>query len=102
MTTNNLQNKKQQQRFISTQNIPQHATEHKKLTKVTAGYLEINEFKDSDTHTGYFCYNCEYFMKPHHCMIVTDEGQDIKGSISGVIAPYAICSLWAPNEKEIH
>ncbi len=40
-------------------------------------------------------------MKPHHCMIVTDEGQDIKGNISGVIAPYAICSLWAPNEKEI-
>ncbi len=36
MTTNNLQNKKQQ-RFISTQNIPQHAIEHKKLTKVTAG-----------------------------------------------------------------
>jgi hypothetical protein len=23
------------------------------------------EFKDSDHHTGYFCYNCTYFMKPN-------------------------------------
>ena len=53
------------------------ATEHNKLTKVTSGYIEIDEFKDSDTHTGYFCYNCEYFIKPNHCMIVTDEGQDV-------------------------
>jgi hypothetical protein len=52
-------------------------------------------------HTGYFCYNCTYFMKPHHCYIVTDEGLDIKGSSSGMIAPHGICSLWMPNEKEI-
>jgi len=39
----------------STQNIPQEATRLKKLAKVTAGYMEMEEFKDSDHHTGYFC-----------------------------------------------
>jgi hypothetical protein len=87
--------------FSSTQKIPQQALEHNKLTKVTSGYVEIDEFKDADTHTGYFCYNCEYFIKPEHCMIVTDEGQDLDGNISGKILPYAVCSLWTPNEKEI-
>lgn len=91
-----------QSNFISTQKIPQEATEHKKLTKACAGYYELENFKNSNTHTGYFCYNCEYFMKPNHCMIVTDEGQDIDGNISGIIAPYGICSIWTPNDKEIH
>ena len=63
--------------------------------------MEIDEFKDSDTHTSYFCYNCEYFIKPNHCMIVTDEGQDVTGKISGTILPYAGCNLWTPNNKEI-
>jgi len=40
-------------------------------------------------------------MKPNHCAIVTDEGQDVDGNISNVIAPYGICSLWTPNEEEI-
>ena len=87
--------------FSSTQKISQSATEHNKLTKVTSGYYEIDEFKDSDTHTSYFCYNCEYFIKPNHCMIVTDEGQDVTGKISGTILPYAGCNLWTPNNKEI-
>jgi hypothetical protein len=34
-------------------------------------------------------------------MIVTDEGQDLDGKVSGNILPYAVCSLWSPNEKEI-
>jgi hypothetical protein len=89
------------QNFTSSQKIPQQATEHKKLSKVTSGYVEIDEFKDADTHKGYFCYNCDYFLKPDHCMIVTDEGQDLDGNISGKILSYAVCSLWTPNEKEI-
>lgn len=87
--------------FVSTQKIPQTVIEHNKLTKVTSGYMEVEEFKDSDTHKGYFCYNCEYFIKPNHCMIVTDEGQDLTGKVSGSILPYAVCSIWTPNEKEI-
>ena len=57
----------------SAQNIPQEATKLKKLAKTAARYMEMEEFKDSDHHTGYFCYNCMYFIKPNHCAIVTDE-----------------------------
>jgi hypothetical protein len=90
------------QGFTSSQNIDQDAIKHKKLTKIVSRYSEIDHFVNADTHKGYFCYNCDYFMKPHHCAIVTDEGQDIKGNVSGMIAPHAICSLWTPNEKEVH
>ena len=71
----------------STQNIPQEATKLKRLAKTTARYMEMEEFKDSDHHTGYFCYNCIYFMKPNHCAIATDEGADVYGKSSGQIAP---------------
>ncbi|MCC2647893.1 MAG: hypothetical protein K0R16_696 [Nitrososphaeraceae archaeon] len=71
------------QGFTSSQNIDQDAIKHKKLTKVVSGYLEIGHFANADTHKGYFW-------------------QDIKGNVSGVIAPHAICSLWTPNEKEVH
>ena len=93
---------KDSQSFSSSQNIPQEATQQKKLTKVGARYVEIEEFKDSDHHKGYFCYNCTYFVKPHNCAIVTDEGMDILGHSSGVIAPHGICSIWVPNKDEIH
>ena len=87
--------------FNSTQNIPQEATKQKKLPKIAARYMEVEQFKDSDHHKGYFCYNCAYFVKPHHCAIVTDEGMDTMGHSSGVIAPHGLCSLWMPNQKEI-
>lgn len=87
--------------FKSTQNIPQEATQQKKLPKIAARYMEVEQFKDSDHHKGYFCYNCAYFVKPHHCAIVTDEGMDTMGRSSGLIAPHGLCSLWMPNQKEI-
>ena len=87
--------------FKSTQNIPQEATQQKKLPKIAARYMEVEQFRDSDHHKGYFCYNCAYFVKPHHCAIVTDEGMDTMGQSSGVIAPHGLCSLWMPNQKEI-
>jgi hypothetical protein len=93
---------KDSQSFSSSQNISQEATQQKKLTKVGARYIEIEEFKGSDHHKGYFCYNCIYFVKPHHCAIVTDEGMDILSHSSGVIAPHGICSIWVPNKDEIH
>ena len=85
----------------STQNIPHEATGLKKLSKVKSRYLEMEQFKDSDHHTGYFCYNCIYFMKPNHCAIVTDEGPDVHGKSSGEIARHGICALWEPNENEM-
>src|SRR5919106_2504677 len=90
------------QNFSSSQKIPHEATQQKKLTKIAARYVEVEQFKDSDHHKGYFCYNCTYFVKPHHCAIVTDEGMDILGHSSGIIAPHGLCSVWIPNEKEIH
>ena len=63
--------------------------------------MEISSFKDADTHKGYFCENCIYFIKPNHCAIVTDEGLDLNGNESNAILPFAVCSLWTPNEKEI-
>ena len=87
--------------FMSTQNISEEATQQKKLPKIAARYIELEQFKDSDHHKGYFCYNCAYFVKPHHCAIVTDEGVDILGRSSGIIAPHGLCSMWIPNEKEI-
>ena len=83
----------------STQNISQQATKLKKLAKTAARYMEMEEFKDSDHHTGYFCYNCIYFIKPNHCAIVTVEGPDVYGSTSGQTASYGICALWESNKK---
>jgi hypothetical protein len=85
----------------ATQTIPQEATRLKKLTKVSARYIQMDPFSDSDHHKGYFCYNCIYFMKPNHCAIVTEEGEDAYGRTSGVIAPHGICALWEANDKEI-
>lgn len=87
--------------ILSTQKIPQEAMQLNKLTKVSSGYMALKNFKNSDMHRGYFCYNCIYFMKPNHCAIVTDEGQDLYGKTSNEISPYGICSLWTPNEEEI-
>ena len=96
-------NSSAQNKFTSSQMIPQDAAASKlKLSKVGARYIELNEFGKSDLHRGYFCYNCVYFMKPNHCSIVTDEGVDVLGHSSDVIAAHGICALWTPNKNEIH
>lgn len=71
-----------------------------KLSKATSGYLEIDMFKNADLHSGYFCYNCTYFIKDHHCAIVEDSGPDVNAKESGVIQPHGVCTLWDPNEQE--
>ena len=53
-----------------------------------------------DTHTATFDIKV-YFMRPNHCAVVTDEGQDVNGNVSNIIAAHGICSLWTQNEKEI-
>ena len=74
--------------------------QYPKLSKASSGYLELEHFKNADLHTGYFCYNCTYFIKGNHCAIVEDTGPDIYGKESGIIAPHGICSIWDPNEEE--
>jgi hypothetical protein len=73
--------------------------QYPKLSKASSGYLEIEHFKGADLHSGYFCYNCTYFIKPNHCAIVKDNGPDVYEE-SGIIAPYGLCTLWDPNEQE--
>jgi hypothetical protein len=77
--------------------------QYPKLSKATSGYLEIDYFKNADLHSGYFCYNCTYFIKEgNHCAIVEDSGPDVREQESGIIAPFGICTLWDPNEMETH
>jgi hypothetical protein len=79
--------------------IASEATKLKKLNKKTVRYTEVEQFKDSDLHMGYFCYNCLYFIEPNSCAIVSSEGQDFDGRSSGIIAPHGICSIWEPTDK---
>ena len=74
--------------------------QYPKLSKAASGYLEVELFKNADLHAGYFCYNCTYFIKDHHCAIVEDTGLDVNAEESGVIEPHGLCTLWGPNEKE--
>jgi hypothetical protein len=83
----------------SSSNIPTDK-QYPKLSKATAGYTEIEHFKNADLHTGYFCYNCIYFIKANHCAIVKDDGPDVNAKESGIISQYGICTLWYPNEQE--
>ncbi len=88
--------------FIYTQKISQAATQLVKLTEISSRYMELPSFKAFDTHRGYFCYNCTYFMNPNNCTVVTGKGQDAKCNGSGVIAPHVNCSLrtskWKSNK----
>jgi hypothetical protein len=59
-----------------------------KLAKVSARYLDMEQFRDSDLEAGYFSYNCIYFMKPNHCAIVADDGADAFGKTSNEVVPH--------------
>ena len=74
-----------------------------RIAKKRCGYFEIDAFKDSDLNHGYFCYSCVYFINIQggRCAIVHNHGEDCLGKKSDVIAPYAYCSLWAPNKEII-
>jgi hypothetical protein len=72
-----------------------------KLSKATSGYLEIENFEKSDLKTGYYCYDCLYFIDDD-CAIFRPDGPDVNGKESGRIAPQGICTLWAPDENKAH
>lgn len=75
-----------------------------KLPKAASGYLEIDFFKNSDLHTGYFCYNCIYWINQGggKCMLVENEGPDVLGKVSDVIAPHGCCAGYEPNYNKLH
>jgi len=86
---------------MSSKNIPKDKS-YPKLSKATSGYLEIENFKKSDLNAGYFCNDCLYFVEKDDCAIVRQEGPDVNGKESGIIAPHGICTLWAPNDSRAH
>ena len=85
-------------------NIMDNVTKFQKQSKLKVGYVERDEFKNSNLHKGFFCYNCIYWidMTGGKCMIVDDKGSDLFGNVSDVIAPHGCCSVYEPDFDEIN
>jgi hypothetical protein len=84
--------------------IVDNTTKFQKLSKLKAGYIERDEFKDSNLHKGFFCYNCIYWIDVSggKCMIVDDKELDTFGNVSDVIAPHGCCNGYEPDYDEIN
>ena len=79
-------------------------TKFQKQSKLKAGYIARDEFKNSNFQKGFFCYNCIYWinMTGGKCMMVNDKGPDLFGKVSDVIAQHGCCSIYNPNFDEIN
>jgi len=80
-----------------------NVSKFQKQSKLKAGYTEVKEFSDSDLHKGYFCYNCIYWIDAMggKCMIVEDDGPDVFGNVSKVIAPHGCCNGYEPEYNKL-
>jgi hypothetical protein len=76
----------------------------KKFSKLKASYIEYDRFTDSNLHEGYFCYNCIYWINAGggKCMLVEDEGPDVLGKTSDIIAPHGCCAGYEANYNKLH
>lgn len=76
----------------------------KKRTKMQASYVEYDKFADSNLHEGYFCYNCIYWVNAArgNCMLVDENGPDVVGKVSEVIAPHGCCTAYEANYDKLH
>jgi hypothetical protein len=76
----------------------------KKFSKLKASYIEYDRFSDSNLHEGYFCYNCIYWINTDggKCMLVEDDGPDVMGKDSDVIAPHGCCSGYEANYTKLN
>ena len=81
-----------------------NVSKFQKQSKLKSGYIERNEFKDSNLQKGFFCYNCIYWidMKGGKCMVVDDKGPDLFGNVSDVIAPHGCCNGYEPEHNKIN
>ena len=52
---------------------------------------------------GYFCYNCIYWINADggKCKLVEDDGPDVMGKVSDVIAPHGCCAGYEPNYDKL-
>jgi hypothetical protein len=76
----------------------------KKFSKLKASYIEYDKFVDSNLHEGYFCYNCIYWISTSggKCMLVEDNGPDVLGKVSDIIAPHGCCAGYEANYDKLH
>jgi hypothetical protein len=74
-----------------------------KFSKLKASYVEYDKFMDSNLHQGYFCYNCIYWVNSEggKCMLVKNDGPDVLGKVTKVIAPHGCCAGYEPNYDKI-
>ncbi len=79
-------------------------TKFKKFSKQKASYVEYGKFVDSNLHEGYFCYNCIYWISQGggKCVLAENEGPDVLGKVSDVIAPHGCCSGYEANYDKLH
>ncbi len=75
----------------------------KKFSKLKASYIEYDKFMDADLNKGYFCYNCIYWIDASggKCMLVKDNGPDVMGKVSDIIAAHGCCAGYEPNHDKI-
>ena len=87
-----------------TSDVIDNTTKFQKQSKLKSGYIERDEFKSSNLHKGFFCYNCIYWIDlgGGKCMIVNNNGPDSFCKVSDVIAPHGCCSLYEPDYDEIN
>lgn len=90
--------------FEKAGDIIENVTKFKKQSKLQVGYVERDEFKDSNLRKGFFCYNCIYWMDMSggKCMIVEEKGIDVLGKTSDVIAAHGCCNGYEPNFDTIN
>jgi hypothetical protein len=76
----------------------------KKFSKLKASYVEYDKFSDSNLHEGYFCYNCIYWINvgDGKCMLVENDGPDVLGKVSDVIAPHGCYAGYEANYDKLH
>jgi hypothetical protein len=74
-----------------------------KFSKLKASYVEYDKFSNSNLRQGYFCYNCIYWINADggKCMLVKNEGPDVMGNESKVIAPHGCCAGYEVNYDKI-
>lgn len=79
-------------------------TKFEKFSKLKASYVEFDKFSHSNLREGYFCYNCIYWINSEggKCILVKNDGPDVMGKVSNVIAPHGCCAGYEPNYNKIN
>src|ERR671934_247824 len=96
--------KKIKEKIKETVGAADNLSKFKKFSKMKASYIEYDKFADSNLHEGYFCYNCIYWINVGggKCMLVEDNGPDVLGKVSDVIAPHGCCAGYEANLGKLH